>query len=210
MSFVLVGGGSRWQGNYYPLILHPLSSTNQLPGFCISCTENRIAQNGLCPEQTNFPIFKRQRATKAVPLKSEYFSQFALQWDNQDKKQCPPISFFFRKQDFPPKKMQRTKSPLRSCISWYLERGWSSIVPTKQSFFQVCAKKHILWINLCLECHKSNLPVQRGMFIGMEIVIYISCTKLHSKKWLNSKTTGWDSFCWIPLSLRNDEVMSMK
>ena len=135
------------------------------------------------------PFSKGSAPQRAVPLKSEYFSQFALQWDNQDKNNVLQL-VFFRKQE-----MQRTRSPLRSCISWYLERGWSSIVPTKQSFFQVCAKKHILWINLCLECHKSNLPVQRGMFIGMEIVIYISCTNLHSKKWLNSKTTGWDSFC---------------
>ena len=63
MFFWVVAARDR-QTTYYPLILLPLSSTNQLPGFCISCTENHIVQNGLCPEQANFPVFKRQRATK--------------------------------------------------------------------------------------------------------------------------------------------------
>ena len=159
------------------------------------------------------PFSKGSAPQRAVPLKSEHFSQSAPRWDNQDTQQCPPISFF-RKQDLPQKNCRGRFVPDEvSSQILYLMVFRKRVIfycSNQGNIFLSLCKQHILWINLCLECHKFNLPVQRGMFIGMEIVIYISCTKLHSKKWLNSKTKGWDSFCWIPRSLRNDEVMSMK
>ena len=182
-----------------------LLSSNS-PPFVLNKPTSRILyllhRKSHCPKwplswTSSLPRFQKAAGHKGRFLLNQNIFLNLLPWlDNQDKQQCQPISFYFRKQDLPPPK--NAGDEVSSQILYlmvFVKRVIFYRPYQKNMFSKFVQKKRILWINLCLECHKSNLPVQRGMFIGMEIVIYISCTKLHSKKWLNSKTKGWDSFC---------------